>query len=87
MKNEIKRASEKSLNWDAVQSETRTFCCLVISYNKRKTHHDDSDKESTWQRVVCQAEQITTADPDKCTVGLFLAQMEAHRFSLRQQRY
>ena len=47
----------------------------------RKTHLDDSNRASTQKQAVCQAEQITTVEPDRCTVGLLLAQMEAHTFS------
>lgn len=54
---------------------------MVKSYFTRKTHKDDSNKVNKQQQSVCQAEQKTTVGPDRCTVGLFLAQMEAHTFN------
>lgn len=54
---------------------------FFFSYISRKTHQDDSDKANKQQRVVCQAEQITAVEPDRCTVGLFLAQSEARTFN------
>lgn len=42
---------------------------------------NDSDKANKQQQAVCQAEQITTVEADRCALGLFLTQMEAHTFN------